>query len=223
MPPQKKDRRSISAHHIRRSVYQGPENEYLSVGDQPWYCFWNATVEEFWVFLEQDVNPSSTTTSGAMQTSPPSSPITSAPSGMTATATGATYTGGPPAAATTQTNTNTYTSVPTGNPYTWPAPKVKRSSPYSDGNPSGAFPKLVKMVEKRKPHSNIQPYCQQMQVLNNWQIMPLPDVPIIQIEEAEYAQPTGSRNRRIMKKDSTQELESNCICEWFSAPLFNPS
>lgn len=75
------------------------------------------------------------------------------------------------------------------------------------------------MVEKRKPDSNIPPYCQQMQVLNNWQIMPIPNVPTIAIEESEY-NPTGTpgANKMAIRKrsDTVQELSSNCICEWFS-------
>lgn len=112
-------------------------------------------------------------------------------------------------------------SYPTSyaDPY-WTGSKRKREAS-SVGSP-GNFPRLVKMVEKRKPHSNIQPYCQKMQVLNNYQIMPIPTVPTICIEENEYdpaaATQGGSKRRAVHKRspDTMTQLGSNCICEWFS-------
>jgi hypothetical protein len=155
------------------------------------------------------------------------SPTTATPSGSYTkyTSGGGTYGQSPNTAAATSGSATaaTYSATPTG---IWPGGKMKakRSSPYTDPDSPSEFPKLVKMVEKRKPHGNIEPYCQQMQVLNNWQIMPIPDVPTICIDETEFAKPTGSnrlvrRKTKLQKKDSTQELESNCICEWFSSPL----
>lgn len=73
------------------------------------------------------------------------------------------------------------------------------------------------MVEKRKPDQNVQPYCQQMQVLNNWQIMPIPTVPTICIEEDEFgAAATANSGNKIKRGDTVQQLGSNCVCEWFS-------
>ena len=212
-------KRSVPASQIRRRGYYPPQQRYLAIGDKPWYCFWNATVEEFWIFLEKDIHPTSASSAAAMTTSSSTSSITTAPSGLSATPSASTYAEGyVPAAATTPTYADTPGSAPTDN---WDGPKVKRSSPYTDPNSNNVFPKLIKMVEKRKPHSNVQPYCQQMQVLNSWQVMPIPTVPTVCIEETEYAQPTGSNKRWMQKKrgDSTQDLESMCICEWFSAPI----
>lgn len=84
------------------------------------------------------------------------------------------------------------------------------------------------MVEKRKPHDNIDPYCQQMQVLDNWQVVPIPGVDIIEIDEQEfedYAQGTSKRKRfvpgkngqSLVRRDEDEiiaDLESLCICEW---------
>lgn len=90
------------------------------------------------------------------------------------------------------------------------------------------YPKLIKMVEKRKPvddaNDYVQPYCQKMQVLDDWTIAPIYDVPTIGIEEILYttssmvASPTGT-SRRLLKKadrDVVADLESYCICEWTS-------
>jgi len=74
------------------------------------------------------------------------------------------------------------------------------------------------MVEKRKPDDNVPPYCQQMQVLNDWQIVPIPNVPTVAIAESEYSATATSARRRMVKRgpDAAQEMGSNCICEWFS-------
>lgn len=110
--------------------------------------------------------------------------------------------------------TTPFPSEPTDVGY-WPGSKRKRDPTNMVGG--SLFPKLVKMVEKRKPDNNVQPYCQQMQVLNNWQIMPIPDIPTIPIEEKEY-DANGSRRMALRKRsaDTVQQLGSNCICEWFS-------
>jgi len=126
--------------------------------------------------------------------------------------------------------------APTSSPGSKNGPPVSSPTPYNDpywngskrkrqttqiGAP-GIFPKLVKMVEKRKPDSNVQPYCQQMQVLNNWQIMPIPTVPTICVTEDEYnpaaATDGGTKRMARLKRspDTVAQLSSNCICEWFS-------
>ena len=113
--------------------------------------------------------------------------------------------------------TTPFPSEPTDDEY-WPGTKLKRDPTNMIGSPS--FPKLIKMVEKRKPDNNVQPYCQQMQVLNNWQIVPIPTIPTICIEENEYmpTSPSGGSRMAIRKRssDTVQQLGSNCVCEWFS-------
>ncbi|KIW23830.1 uncharacterized protein PV07_11999 [Cladophialophora immunda] len=186
---------------------------YLSVGDKPWYCFWNSSVSEFWVFLDQNMDDAyETYSSSSTITSASSRPTSAGP--LSASYSGPGYGTGPtttPASATTP-----YPSEPTDDDDYWPGTKVKRQA--TVGSPD--FPKLVKMVEKRKPDNNVQPYCQQMQVLNNWQIMPIPNVPTICIEESDYSAPTSGPSKRMVmprrSPNSVEQLGSNCICEWFS-------
>lgn len=87
---------------------------------------------------------------------------------------------------------------------------------------------MIKMVEKRKPHDNIDPYCQQMQVLDSWQVVPLPGVDVVEIDEVEFEDyeagtnkfkrsPLGSIGKSLVKRDEQDiisDLESLCICEW---------
>ena len=115
----------------------------------------------------------------------------------------------------------------------WAGPKSRRKrdkngDPFSGSPSQPQFPKLIKMVEKRKPHDNIGPYCQQMQVLDNWQIVPIPGVDIVEIDEQQYqdfAEGTsktkravpGANGRSLAKRGEDEiiaDLESLCICEW---------
>ncbi|OAL36314.1 hypothetical protein AYO20_04472 [Fonsecaea nubica] len=205
-------KRSIPARELSERGMGNWGFEYLAVGDKPWYCFWNSTVSEFWVFLDQNMNDAYDMYSSTSTITSGSSTPTSTGTSMTHTAPG--YGSGPTTA--NPSATTPYPSEPTDDDY-WPGTKLKRQA--TVGSPD--FPKLVKMVEKRKPDNNVQPYCQQMQVLNNWQIMPIPNVPTVCIEESDYGTPTSGADsrRRMMSKRSyntVDQLGSNCICEWFS-------
>lgn len=86
------------------------------------------------------------------------------------------------------------------------------------------YPKLIKMVEKRKPMDNssdyVQPYCQKMQVLDDWSIVPIYTEEPICIDEVQY--PSASSvdvKKRVLRRDERDvvaDLESYCICEWTS-------
>ncbi|RMD39255.1 hypothetical protein DV735_g5875, partial [Chaetothyriales sp. CBS 134920] len=191
-PPPKSSKRSVPASFVQRRAQNIARGSYLNVADKPWYCFWNSTIEEFWIFLDQDLDSASSTS--AASASSLSSSITAVSFASSTTPTASIHKEG----------------------Y---APKR-----YADAN-GQLFPKLIKMVEKRKPVGNVAPYCQQMQVLDDWQIVPIATVPTIAIQETDYAQPTGSRKRWMLeaRADPKQELESNCLCEYFSSPLENSS
>ncbi|OQU97627.1 hypothetical protein CLAIMM_03528 [Cladophialophora immunda] len=131
----------LSTSSSKRSVHQGRAASYvgdpLQIGDQPWYCWWNSTVSEVYIYLGQD-------------------------------------------------------ATVTGTPAT----------------PTPSFPKIMKMVEKRKPSSNVKPYCQKMQVLNNWQILPVPNAAVVSIQERGFS---GK------KRDTATDYRSNCVCEWYNS------
>jgi hypothetical protein len=72
----------------------------------------------------------------------------------------------------------------------------------------------MKVMEKRKPSNNIQPYCQQMQILDNLKIEPVPDVALIPVQEEGYMDaPIPQRFRR---RDSPWNQFQNCACEWIT-------
>ncbi len=198
------EKRSLPLNHLSRRNWPPAEFGYLAIGDYPWYCFWNQTVGEFWIFLEKewDGSSASTTTAAIM------SMVTATPSYPPTSDYGYPHNPEQSLAATTTMAASDPNAAPTSAP-TWDGPK-RRGFP--DVSSSPGFPKFVKMVEKRKPQSNIQPYCQQMEVKPNWQILPKPDIPTVCIEETEYspAQPSGD------SRSGVNELESMCICEWES-------
>ncbi|ETN46700.1 uncharacterized protein HMPREF1541_00887 [Cyphellophora europaea CBS 101466] len=217
LDPNNFDKRSEGKHKLqqRSPTYT---DEYLEKGDKPWYCFWNQTVEEFWIFLEQDVE-SSTVSAAAVMSGYPKTASPSTPSTMTTP----TKSGSPLEAYTTP--------APSPTSSEWFGPKARRkraqsSSPFPAQGTHPSFPRMIKMVEKRKPHDNIEPYCQQMEVQQDWSVTPYVGADTIEIDEAEfedYSPPSakrstpGSRGLSLKKRDENAiigDLESLCICEW---------
>lgn len=217
------DKRSTSEPKLRRRSYIG---EKLREGDQPWYCFWNSTVEEFWIFLDKNVSTSTTTLASA------AAAVTGSPQKMSDYDAGTFVT--PEKLTSPTTATEVYAegiALPDPTTAAWDLPKIRRkrdatSLPTTATHPK--FPKLIKMVEKRKPHSNVAPYCQQMKVMTNWLVVPL-ETPTIPIEEKEYSMPPPNKKRQeqnwgwskktdvlARRDDIIGQLESMCICEWRS-------
>lgn len=112
-------------------------------------------------------------------------------------------------------------------------PRGKRQAPANQQ----PYPKKVKIEERRNTHSSIQPYCQQMQILDNNQPGPLKDPAtqkLIQIQLTEDepvdehpeasggpptngALPTASPSRRrAMGKRAVAGSGPSCQCEWMS-------
>jgi hypothetical protein len=213
------EKRSVAMSQMQRRQYT-QEFGYLAVGDNPWYCFWNSTVEEFWIFLEKEWDGSAASTTSSTAASMTTTGPAYGPNNSWAAQSSSYMPAAATAAATSAVDSDTDEAMPTSAPTPWDGPKPRSFPDVGDGT---RFPKMVKMVEKRKPHSNVQPYCQQMEVKPNWQILPIPDVPTVCIEETEYSipEPTGDSKRwlnryRSRGDDYTEKLESMCICEWMS-------
>ena len=114
--------------------------------DKPWYCFWNGTILEGFIFITQNAS-----SSASENTTSPSAAATSE----------AYYQG-------------------TNQP---PSKRQASSSPLQ-------YPKLVKIEERRPQYNCVQPYCQQMQILNTGQPGPLQnpitgDLIIVNLTESE--------------------------------------
>lgn len=173
------------------------------IGDRPWFCWFNQTVLEFFIYLEQN-----TTASTSISVFSPS--YTSMPKNGKEPST---FPAGfsPPSPS---------SGYPISQP-TWPPPPPKRAfnRRRDEGNSRNSiypenYPLWIKLEEKRKPENNIQPYCQQMRILDTQMIVPQEGVPIINVSETE---PTSSNHyKRAGMDGSTTSLGSNCVCEWLA-------
>lgn len=225
-------KRSIGEDVVARSVatYDGKP---LKPADQPWFCFWNSTINEFFIYLNQAApNSSNTITSTSNNKVMTHTSSTMATTGVFSSWTSAT--------AAAMIDDSTMATAPTSGPTVFAAyaptpvaasPTInpdKRSYDTSAANVSN-YPKLIKMLEKRKPinpavSDYVQPYCQKMQVLWDWNIVPIASVPTIAIQEVQFTLPTSTStttsNHRLMRyrsvRDAVSDLESYCICEWTS-------
>jgi len=191
-------KRSLSVDDVAaRSV---PNGQIGKLGDQPWFCWFNQTILEFFIYPEQNTT-SSTTSASPSSTSMP-------------------HNGAGPSSYPTNLNRPSYTSAYSSSP-SWPAQREKRhygygyDERYSRESASLAnYPLWIKMEEKRKPENNIQPYCQQMRVLDSGLIVPQEGVSIINVTEIEPS--SSSTQKRGSMDGSTTELGSNCVCEWLT-------
>lgn len=202
--------RRIGSGASKRSARDGPELEerggwyhgdVAQAGDRPWFCFWNNTLLEGFIYVTQNsssncLNSSSTSvTSTSFPTS--TMPLSSSPM-------------------------NPWPPVPTMS-----AAAGKREIPSSVPPP---YPKVVKIEERRQAEHAVEPYCQQMQVLYDGSVgqvtTPSGDLVIVRLNEIEPGQQKavrGSRQRRSWWEDSSgaslqkkDSLAGSCHCVWVS-------
>lgn len=175
---------------------------------QPWFCWFNESVLEFFIYVDEDIS------SGTSVVSSSPHPATTAPASL----------GNPSTAPAVQTTAGTNAvayptspSTPLGPHSSWvPEPQKREYTKRSRD-----YPRLIKIVEKRKTSGNIQPYCEKVFFHPDWTFQAVPGVEPICINENES--PGGGSSGpaniqlRTYKRDSLGEIESNCACEWFSA------
>lgn len=176
--------------------------------NRPWFCFWNGTILEGFIFVTLDSNSinASTSTSSPASDQPPfgSNPIPSLTSA------------GPLGAS--------------SKPGSWS--KRAMSLPTN----LASFPKIVKIEERRNARNPVQPYCQQMQILytnmpgnlrdstgqlimvNLTENESLPEESLI---EGPQRGPPSRRRSWHLKGDEAVERrdtsKSQCGCQWLSS------
>lgn len=181
-------------------------------GDLPWYCFWNSTYIEGYIFAEDNSTAASLT---SMPTQAPSGSISASYdlAGFPITTAGI--------AAAGSATVNSASVVATS------APVSKRDATSDASAPPRMppYPRIVKIEERRLPNSP-QPYCQQMILLDDGKITPATspnDVPKkIWLQESdpsydEYvaAQATStSNNRRDGSLQPRSDPSDACHCQW---------
>lgn len=191
-------------------------------GDYPWYCFWNETYIEGYIYV-QDNSTAASFTSFPTEWPTPTSSVsdTVAIEALTVTAT------------TTDVKTVDITPSAKTNPTPSPSQVKARDAPPPDNSPPRMppYPRTVKIEERRLANSP-QPYCQQMVLLDNGQITPAPspnDSPIriwLQESDPSYeeflaAQPSGTSSPGPKtKRQSAPQMQKRvdpadaCHCQW---------
>ncbi|KAF2457861.1 hypothetical protein BDY21DRAFT_342983 [Lineolata rhizophorae] len=190
-------------------------------GERPWVCIWNSTFVEGFVFVTQ--NSSAVARSSALEAS-----ASTTSSSLSSTSTFPSFT--------TSTFADTSAPDPTTGPsgpryqdddsdddddQTWPGlmPFMPRDAIPTD-TVIDLFPRVVKVEERRIPGNPNQPYCQEMQLLDDQTLAPVHDEneePIIyNIPEVgasdEYTDPSDRMGRR-----KRTESDTNCHCQWVMA------
>ncbi|KAF2133465.1 hypothetical protein P153DRAFT_282389 [Dothidotthia symphoricarpi CBS 119687] len=137
-------------------------------GDEPWYCFWNSTYIEGYIYAE-DNSTAPATTGYSISSSPTAS--SSPDLRAVTTSTVATTARSPDVRATSTTSTTLNSPAQTFGP------AVRREATASDTSSNSRMPaysRIIKIEERRLPRSP-QPYCQKMVLLDSGAIVPAPN------------------------------------------------
>lgn len=205
---------SLSPAALRKREDKPPFRHRFQVvpGDLPWYCYWNQTYIEGYIYVTDDSSAASFTN---FPTNWPTNPYGSSvpvETGAPATAVGSGSSG---------------IATPTPNPV-----RKRGDGDYMRKPP---YPRIVKIEERRLP-SMPQPYCQRMRLMDDGKPQPALDSsqnPIIvylqeddpSIEEFEQAagpppgpSPTSSATNTTQRRNANLEKRRDpagaCHCQW---------
>jgi hypothetical protein len=215
--------------------------QVAQAGDKPWFCLWNNTFLEGFIYVEQTVSSSYTATatpsaslnastsgaSGAMTMTPPSSTdmLTTTITEPFATVTFAGPSTQFPGWFADQQRHEAQASsaaaaAAQGNSDNDKHNKEKRRSSNSANYSNlSLYPYMVKLEERRLPGNTVSPYCQQYQILDdggyNWVADANGNPIIVQLQEddPDYSayQSAGIAGSKKLKRDV-----NGCHCQWTS-------
>ena len=185
---------------------QGPQQDFVSSSDQPWYCYWNNTALEGFIYIEGDIT-SATSAQSAPATASSSAAFQLPGLLSSSLPEDAVFTGALPQAAAA------------------PTPYVTLRKRQDSGL---TFSKSFKLEELRRPRPKLA-YCQQMKMTDN-KPHPLPGKyrTLYEDDSNERARvfhpgsrPTlrkrrdyGASKKNIVRDYDSDSLESFCRCEW---------
>jgi len=184
----------------RRSRRGWSENPVAVPTERPWFCFWNNTAMEGFIYLTSDANSSTPLFSTAASAS------------------------GSNAA-----NPSLGPSVSNTGYGRHPAPVPTTAASLQDRQAIGLpFPKVLKLEERRGPGRS-PPYCQQMQIMNDMTASPITIAPhgdpiIVNLDEEEPVQQNRVTRAPEQRRRSDVEkrlyrgssLGSACQCQWLN-------
>ena len=172
----------------------------------PWFCYWNNTILEGFIYVTQNASENNQPTSSEYGSS-------SSSTGDLDSSAAASSDDGPSPFPTTTSPPPPYPAVP--------SPPVRRRQ-VQDPSQLAAYPRDVKIEERRDPNTLVQPYCVHMQIMNDWSAQPAEDSQIVMLTENEpnneqvMAQGSSKRGKRgnLWKRTSAT---SACECEWIDS------
>jgi hypothetical protein len=215
---------AISA-FTKRANHPSPDDfkrkQTAQAGDKPWFCFWNGTLLETFIFTNQTSSYANQGNSSSTQSS------SQAPASSTT------------AAARVRRDSSAYefSSTTTSNGASSATSTQPTQSPTMYSSWAPAFPKIVKVEERRIPEGSlaVPPYCVQMQIMNDGQASPvlnstgLPTTIYINETEPTFATMGSGSKRSMPSKDLwgrddelserdavlvERQSSSLCSCEW---------
>ena len=221
-PPSAFSPTAISSGSSKRDWSHHPSGPWsprqsISAGEQPWVCFWNSTLVQFFIYSEDNstsfnASSASSTYSGESITAPMSS--------------GASATPPPPLPDCATTGPVAYSATDSAMPPASTAPSAcPTNSQYQPSAPlppmSGMpfYPYVVKLEERRVPGSP-PPYCVKMQIMGNGSPVPIinPDTGepyTVQLYEKDpgYA---AYASARLKSRRKRKTVPGSCHCQWLS-------
>ncbi|KAF2852413.1 hypothetical protein T440DRAFT_393121 [Plenodomus tracheiphilus IPT5] len=188
-------------------------------GDNPWYCFWNDTYIEGYIYSMDNSSAASYTVLPTQSSSSPTP--TSLNTAAVNVATAATMTSGSSIYPTTSTTAAAQTNISA----------VRRDSNAGGSDPAAAprmspYPRIVKIEERHIPNSP-KPYCQRMVLLDNGIITAAPNGNngpvqiLLQEQDPSYEEYIAASQHNNRKRDGLadevlrrSDPSDSCHCQW---------
>lgn len=199
------------------------QKQVVEPGQKPWFCVWNNTFVEGFIYVQEPIVSSNTPT--ASSTGTLSTTSSQPTSGATTTAPWQTITATVSNPSITTTWTGPAEQYAAWSSYAEQSQPAASSAPNGDGggNDPGShnrkrqaqgelyetlitYPYVIKVEERRLPGNIVSAYCQQYQILDNggynWVADENNNPITIQLEESD-PKPTG-------------QTDDGCFCQWLS-------
>ncbi|GAB7351414.1 hypothetical protein MBLNU459_g2085t2 [Dothideomycetes sp. NU459] len=193
--------------------------QVAAIGDQPWYCYWNGTFLEGFIYVNNYTGSAGSQSAATYATSTASptgshSPSSASPYMPSTTTRGSS--GGPSQVSTPLSSTATYPPLSSTTPAAARRFMERQASTTNYGQ-LAPFGYVVK-IEERRIQDSPSPYCVKMQILNDGTANVVPDAngnPItINLSESDpgYSayQSAGLTRKR------TDTVAGGCHCQWWS-------
>ena len=224
------DQLSASSGFAKRDETGSRQRFQVEAGDYPWYCFWNNTYIEGYIYAEDNSSAASVT---ALPTQLATKSL--GPTSLTSSASGDVTAAAATVSSSAQTsNTQAAQTAQAAQPAATAASAARRDATTdpADSPRMQSYPRIVKIEERRLPNSP-QPYCQQMFLLDNGQITIAPngdDGPIrvlldeqdptfdeyLSVQPTQTADVQVANNKRgtARQKQRRSDPSNACHCQW---------